>query len=86
MAAGGGRLRLPQPEVSTEGLVAAADGVQVQASSAGAPPGGGPVGLVDLDGDEDEAGDQTDGGDQCREHQQFVFVFLEQTENSQSWD
>ena len=79
MAAGGGRLHLLQHQVSTEGLVAAGDGVQVQAGPAGAPPGGGPVRLVDLDGDEDEAGDQTDGGHQCRKHQQFVFVFLELT-------
>ena len=84
MAAGGGSLHLLQHHVSTEGV--AGNGVQVQADPAGASPGGGPVRLVDLGGDEDETGDQTDGGHQCREHQQFVFVFLEQTENSQSWD
>ena len=84
MAAGGGSLHLLQHHVSTEGV--AGNGVQVQADPAGASPGGGPVRLVDLGGDEDETGDQTDGGNQRREHQQFVFVFLEQTENSQSWD
>ena len=88
MAAGGGGLGLPEPEVCSEGLVAAGDGVQVQADPAGASPGGGggPVGLVDLDGDEDEAGDETDGGDQCGEHQEFVFMFLKHWENLQSWD
>ena len=86
MAAGGGGLGLPEPEVCSEGLVAAGDGVQVQADPPGAPPGTGPVRLVDLGGDEDETGDQTDGGNQRREHQQFVFVFLEQMENFQSCD
>ena len=84
MAAGCGRLHLLQHQVSTEGL--AGHGVQVQTDPAGASPGGGPVRLVDLDGDEDEAGDETDGGDQCREHQEFVFMFLKHWENLQSWD
>ena len=84
MAAGAGRLCLLQHEVSTERL--AGDSVQVQVDPAGASPGGGPVGLVDLDGDEDEAGDETDGGDQCGEHQEFVFMFLKHWENLQSWD
>ena len=84
MAAGCGRLHLLQHQVSTEGL--AGHGVQVQTDPAGASPGGGPVRLVDLDGDEDEAGDETDGGHQRGEHQQFVFVFLKQRENFQSCD
>ena len=80
MAAGGGSLHLLQHHVSTEGL--AGHGVQVQAGPAGASPGGGPVRLVDLDGDEDEAGDETDGGHRRGEHQQFVFVFLKRQKTS----
>ena len=70
-------------EVSAE-LHLTGDGVQVQAGSArllvgAAWPGAGPVGLVHLDGDAEEAGHEADGGHQPGEHQQFVFVFLHKT-------
>ena len=56
--------------------------VRLQLQAGGRPPAAGPHRLVDLDGDEEEAGDEADEGHQAREHQQFVLVFLDQNINN----